>query len=99
MVDSCMTGVDCGATGSGTRIYPYCLHWLFGTHSVWMDTLFSLDIEGRALVLPQNNVVGFVDSLWEALPSLRSGSGMEWQGEGRGTIRRGKSGDWDLYVK
>ena len=28
--DSCMAGVDCGATGSGTRIYSYFLYWHFG---------------------------------------------------------------------
>ena len=69
-----MTGADCGATGSETRIYSYCLYWLFGTHSLWRDTLLSLDIVGRAVVLSQSNALDFVDFPWEALPSLRS----EW---------------------
>ena len=34
--DNCMAASDYGATGSGNRIYPYCLFWLFGN-------LFSLD--------------------------------------------------------
>ncbi|CAO2592549.1 hypothetical protein LEMLEM_LOCUS6828, partial [Lemmus lemmus] len=58
--DSSMTGTDCGATGSETRIYPYCLFWLFGTRSLWRDTLLSLDIGRRALVLPQINVLGLL---------------------------------------
>ena len=72
-----MTGADCGATGSETRIYSYCLYWLFGTHSLWRDTLLSLDIVGRALVLTQSSVLHFVDS------SLRSGCG-EVEGKGGG---------------
>ena len=31
-----MAGANCGATGSGTRINPYCLDWLLGNP-------FSLD--------------------------------------------------------
>ena len=54
--DSCMAEADLGTTGSGTRIYPYCLYWLFGTCSLWMDTLLKLDIVGKSLVLPQSNV-------------------------------------------
>ena len=77
MGNSCMTGADCGATGSETRIYSYCLYWLFGTHSLWRDTLLSLDIVGRALVLTQSNVLHFVDSF------LRSGCG-EVEGKGGG---------------
>ena len=49
-------GQTAGATGSGTRIYPYCMYWLFETYSLWMDTLLSLDTVGRALDLPQSNV-------------------------------------------
>ena len=55
---------------------PYCLNWLFGDYSFWMDIWFYLDIVGRALVLPQSHVLDFVDSPWEALPSLRSGWGL-----------------------
>lgn len=35
---------DCGATGTETRIYLYHLFWLFGNHSLWRDTLLSLDM-------------------------------------------------------
>ena len=41
------------------------------------DTLLSLDIVGRALVLPQSNVPDFADSPWKVLPSLRSGLGWD----------------------
>lgn len=51
MGDSCMPGTDCGAPGSGTKINPYCLYLLFGTHSLRMHTLFYIDILGRALLL------------------------------------------------
>ena len=43
----------------------------FEAHSLWRDTL--LNIGGRALVLPQSDKLGFVDSPWEVIPSLRSG--------------------------
>ena len=83
-----MTGAYCGATGSGTSIDPYYLKWLFGVYSLWRETLFTLYSVGRALVLLQSNVLDLVDSLWEALPSLRrwvegmwgeQGEGMEWK--------------------
>ena len=45
--------------------------WTGGAHSLWRDTLLNLDIGER--VLPQSEVSDFVDSLWEALPFLRSG--------------------------
>ena len=47
--DCYMTGTDCGATGSETRLCPYCLCWLFGTHSLRRDTLLSIDIVGEGL--------------------------------------------------
>lgn len=37
--------------------------------------MLSLDPGGRSLVLPQLNVLCFVDSPWEALPFRRSGLG------------------------
>ena len=73
MGDSCMTEADCGVTGSWTRIYPYCLHWLLGTDSLWRNTLLNIDIVGKALVLPQSNMLDFGDYPLEALPSLSSG--------------------------
>ena len=72
MGDSCVAGAVCGATGSGTQIYSYCMNWLFGTHSLWRKTMFSLDIVGRSLVLSQSDVPDFIDSQREDLPSLRS---------------------------
>ena len=49
MGDICMTGADCRVTGSEPSIYPYSLYWLFGTHSLWRDTLLSLGIVGEGL--------------------------------------------------
>ena len=34
-----------------TRTYPRCMNWLFGAHSLWRDTLLSLDTERWVLVL------------------------------------------------
>ena len=87
--DSCMAEANCGATGSVTRICFCCLLWLFRTHSLWTDTLLSLDIVGRALVLPQSNMPY---PLW----GVNGGSG---RGEGRRNGRRRGSGNWDWYVK
>ena len=82
MGDSCVAWAVYVATGSGTRIYPCCLYWLFGTHFLWRDTLLILNIVGRDLVLPQMNVLDFGDFLWEALPSLSSGMGVGGKLEG-----------------
>ena len=60
--DTYVAWTVCGATGSETKIFPYCMNWYFGAHSFWRDTLLSLDIAGRALVLPQSDVLGYVDS-------------------------------------
>ena len=62
-----MAGTDCGDPGSETRIYLYCLFWHFGTHSLWRDTLLSLDIVGRILVMPQSNALDFADSPLEVI--------------------------------
>ena len=48
--------------------------------------MLSLDIGGRALILPQSDMLDFVDSLWEALPCLKSGGGVKY-GEGGGNRR------------
>ena len=45
---------------------------------------------GKTLVLPQSEVPDFVDSLWEALPSLRSERGLGWEmGGGRDGVGSG----------
>ena len=94
MGDSCTAGSDSGTTDSETRIYPYCLYWLFRTYSLWRDTLLSLDLMGRTLFLPQTNVLGFVDSPWEALSSLRSG----WIVGVRKVEGRGEGQEWELRL-
>lgn len=60
------------------------------------DFLHSLDIGGKALVLPQ--MTDFGDSQWETSPFLRSGWEMGWEEGGRGR-RRGVRGNWDWWVK
>ena len=57
-----MAGADCGATGSKTRIYPIACSGFWNPFSL-EGYLAHLDIVGRALVLPQSNVLDFVDSL------------------------------------
>lgn len=55
-----------------------------------MNTLLSLNIEGRDLVPPQIDVSDIFTSPWEVLPSLQSG----WRvgsGEGEG-VRGGEGG-------
>ena len=42
-----MAGAVCGVTGSGTRIYPYCLYWHFGNQFSLDVYLVSLGIVGR----------------------------------------------------
>lgn len=56
--------------------------------------MLSLDSEGRTLVLPQSDLRDFVDFLWEALCSLRSGMGRRW-----GDLEVGMNVNWDSYVK
>ena len=42
--------------------------------------MLSLDIAQKGLVLPQLDMPGFVDSLWEVLPFKRSGWGSKpWE--------------------
>ena len=56
------------------------LQLAFGAHSFGQDTFLSLDIGSRDSVLPQSDVSDFVDSTWEALPSLRSRWGTTVEG-------------------
>ena len=63
-VDSGMAEEECWATGRGTRIYLYCLYWLFGK-------LFSLD---GYLAQPRYGREGLGPCTKQcALPSLRNG--------------------------
>ena len=75
MGNSCMTGAECATTVSETKIYPYCLYWLFEIHALWRDTLLSLDIAGRTLDLSQSNVLDFIDSPMGSLTLSESGGG------------------------
>lgn len=93
MSDSCVTWAVCGATSNGIKIYPYYKNWLFEAHSLWRDTLLSLDTGGRSLVLPQSDVTDSVDLPWESFPSGRVDGG--WGGD---KVRRvgGKAGGMRL---
>ena len=46
--------------------------------------MLSLGIVGKALVLPQSNVLDFVDFPWEASSFLRSGVGGKVEGKEEG---------------
>ena len=83
----CITGADWRATGSGTRIPPYCLYWLLVTHWLWRDTLFSLDIVERTLVLIKEVCLTFSEKYC-----------LGWADSGRDS-RSGGSGNLDWYVK
>lgn len=74
-----MTNVVYGATRSGTRIYPHCLNWLLRAHSPRRETVLSLDIVGKTLVLPQRDMLDFIKYPWEALPSLKDGVREKWR--------------------
>ena len=54
------------------RSVKNCVGILMGI-ALDQDALLSLDAGGRGLVLPQLNMPGFVDSLWEPLPIGKSG--------------------------
>lgn len=44
---SCVTWSFCGAPGSGTRIYSWCINFIIGAHFLWCNTMLSLDKVGR----------------------------------------------------
>lgn len=91
---SCVAWSVWGASGCGTRIYPWCTSWLFGAHSLGWNALLSLDIAGRDLVLPQLTLPGFSGSPWEAIPFLRSERGVGGLGRKKvGKQEEGKEGE------
>ena len=56
------------------------MNWLFGAHSLWRDTLLSIGTGEEDL----GDLGDFVDSPWEAVPSLKS----EGKGRSVGKKRR-----------
>ena len=84
-----MVGADCRASGSGTRIYPYCLYWLFG-NPFSLDGYFAQARYRREGLGPSPKQC--------ALPSLWSGW-MVVSREGGRNGRRGESVNWDWYIK
>ena len=84
VVESCMTGAECGATGHGTRIYPNCLYWLF-------ENLFSLD--GYLAQSRYSREESLVPSPIQcALPYLKSDNGREEYVEVMGGEERVRTG-------
>lgn len=77
-VDNCWV-VFCGAPGSETRTYLWCMVWLFGVYCVWWVALFSLGVELRNLILPQFDGLCFGDSNRRTIPQ-------EWR-QSRGVDR------------
>ena len=62
------------------------MNWLFGAHSLWSGYLAQPRYRREGLGPASSNVTDFVDSPWEASPSLRSRLGRRWGGqEGEGT--------------
>lgn len=53
---------------------------------------------GNALALPQCDITDFVESSWEALPSLRRGWGIEWE-RCLGEVKDGWEGELYLIYK
>ena len=51
MGDICVAWGNCGATGRGTRIYPYCMNWSTEAHSLQTNIFLSLDTGGSHQVL------------------------------------------------
>lgn len=49
------------------------MSWLFGDHSLWMDTLLRLGTAGSGLVVPHFDMADSVDSPREIFSFLRSG--------------------------
>lgn len=72
------------------------MSWLSEAYSMWWEALLSLDVEQRALVLPQLNVPG-LDSPWKALAFLRSDGAV--LGGGRLSRRRRGRRNCGCYVK
>ena len=73
MGGNCVAWTILGANGYGTSIYPWRMNWLFGPHTLWRDTLLSLDTREEGLGPASSDGTDFVDSLWEASPSSRNG--------------------------
>ena len=68
--DGCVAWSVCRTPDSRTRIYPWCISWLFRAQLLLWDALFSLDAGKRDLVFPQLFVPDFIDSAWDTWPFL-----------------------------
>ena len=71
---------------------------VFGAHSLWRDTLLSLDTTGEGYGPASSDVTDFVESPWEVSCPLRSGWGIEWAESGR-SGRTARRGNRDRYKK
>lgn len=43
---SCVASSACEISSSGFRIYPWCMFWLCGTHSLWWEPCLTFMQEG-----------------------------------------------------
>ena len=77
--------------GSIPTAYPD----FFETHSLWRNALLSLGIVERALVLPQSNMLAFIDF---PMGKLILSKEWDWRTGGRNG-RMLESRNWDSYVK
>ena len=85
--NSCMDGTDYGTTGSETRIYPYCLFWLFRIHYLWRDYFAQPRYSGQDLVPASKQCARLCLLPIESLTLSEKWKGVEWgrrkQEEGR----------------
>lgn len=72
----------CEVTDSGSRIYPSCIDWLFRVHSLWRDTVLSLD-SLRRLDQASTWYVRPRDSLRTPTLFWGMGGGIRWKEGGR----------------
>lgn len=50
-----------------------------GAHCPRRDTVLSLNIVGKTLVLPQRDMLDFIEYPWKALPSMKGGVREKWR--------------------
>lgn len=96
--DHCVAGAVCGATDSGTRIYPYCLNWIFGVHFLWRATLLSLDNGGEGLGLASKWCARLCRHHIGSFTLSEQGMGAEVD-ENWGSKGKERSGNRNWYVK
>lgn len=91
--------VFCGTLSSGTRIFPWCMSWVFETYSLCWDALFRFDAEGRDLVLNQVDMPCFVDYHKRLYPIwMVTKKELMWGRKGRWAKGTGGKGEGKLWL-